>query len=138
MEPVQRPDASNESPRRGMSTAMKVRLVVFSAVLVLVVVIFVYFQGERALAEEHNRVVEELVEAGEYREAVERLEPLERRAGLIVGPELRRTLAICYAALGDDPGMSLAESAEWYRKAERIDPELIDDQRQQVLDTADP
>lgn len=140
MEPIKpagtRPDPS--SGRRGMSTAMKVRLVVFGVLLLLVTAIFIYFQGERALAEEHNRIVEELVQAGEYRQAIEQLEPLVERAGMVVGPEMRRTLATCYARVGDEPGNSIAESAEWYRKAKTLDPDLIDAQRQQMIDAAGP
>lgn len=120
-----------------MSRPMKIRLVFFTVSFLVMLGIVLYAWGERRLAAEHDRIIVELVDAGEYRQAVEELEPLVDRAGLMVHDQIQQTLAVCYVAVGDDPGLSFEEAASWYRKAEAIDPSLIDDRRQQLLDNAE-
>ncbi|MFW6060213.1 MAG: hypothetical protein ACODAQ_08525 [Phycisphaeraceae bacterium] len=112
---------------------MKLQIAGISLAVVVAAVLGWYVYEYQRVVREHNRIVDELVNEGAYREAVAELEPLVEQANAALREQMRHTLAICYAGIGDDPGLSLAESARWYRKAAEIDPELLDDMQRRAL-----
>lgn len=126
-------DESAAKPSANPANPARMRLVVYLVVLALVAGVGWYLLDQRRVAEEHRRIATELMPAGEYVQAATELEALMDRAGFLIHDEMHRTLSQAYLGAGDDPGTSLVEAARWYRKAEAIDPTLIDEGREEVI-----
>lgn len=112
----------------------RTRLVIYGMLLIVMAAVAWYLLDQRSVAAEHERITEQLMATGEYAQAARELEPLMMdRAGFLIRDQIEHTLAQAYLGAGDDPGVSLIEAARWYRKAEEIDPELIDERRRQAI-----
>jgi tetratricopeptide (TPR) repeat protein len=93
--------------------------------------------NRRPVVAAYNRIVEKELNQGRYREAAEKLETLRDDAWPELERKIDRDLAMCYVAIGEDPSLPLAESAEWYRKAERLAPDRLEEEHRKVLDLFD-
>ncbi|MEX0746020.1 MAG: hypothetical protein WD118_10510 [Phycisphaeraceae bacterium] len=110
-----------------------INIVLLVAALAVVPWLLWHQRGQANVAHEHNRIVEQLIDKGEYRQAAAELETLLPRAGSRLEPEVERTLATCYLRIGSDPGMSLAESAEWFARVRATAPELLETEHRRIL-----
>jgi tetratricopeptide (TPR) repeat protein len=82
---------------------------------------------------EYNRIVEEYYNKQKFEKAAAAFEDLLTRAEGSLKEEVRSDLVDTYKHLGDDPGRSTRESAEWYRKAVEIDPDCLNRQQKRTM-----
>lgn len=113
---------------------MKAKKLILPLLLLAVLAgVGVYMYQQRQFADDYNRVIHDLVNQGRYDEAVPELESLRERAPAGMRERVESDLVLCYLALGQDPGRSLQEGAQWLRKAQALDPgALTDDDRRQI------
>ncbi len=118
---------------------MKPRTIVILIVLVGLaiggVVFYQYTAKQQRLIESYNRIIEQQVNEGEYRQAYEQLDQLlTRTTGGEVEQAIHETMALCARAIGDDPSIPLSESGLWYVRAEEHDPGSLDDMQRKAME----
>ena len=87
----------------------------------------------RGHIDEYNRIVEEYYNEQEYEKAAEAFEDLLARADGELRKTVRDDLIQTYKDLGDDAGRSARESADWYRKAYRMDPDSLNEKQKKAM-----
>jgi hypothetical protein len=105
------------------------------AILALVVGGGAYFVIQRSSQiNEYNKIIDETVNQQKYQEAIPRLEAFIAKAQGDLRNQAKTDLAKCYLAIGDDPGLSMKQSAEIFRKAHDLDPSALDEQQKKILE----
>ncbi len=131
---------SSTQPSRGKSgnpasTASKaIKVVIVIAALAGIAYGLHMMVNRRPVVAEYNRIVEEELNEGRYRQAADKLEALRTDAWPELERKIDRDLAMCYVAIGEDPSLPLADSAEWYRKAHRLAPDRLEERHRKVLE----
>ena len=113
-------------------------LVILKILLLLAVVIAagLYVVDSRRRAgyrDQYNRIVTDLMNQEKYQEAVQELERLLATAPEDLKPRIRKDLARCCLSIGEDPGLPIARSAEWFKRAQEYDPASLEERHHQVL-----
>jgi hypothetical protein len=98
------------------------------------VVFYQYTAKQQQLIETYNRIVEQKVNQGRYRQGYQDLdELLTRTTGGKVEKAIHQTMALCARAIGDDPSIPLSESGLWYERAEQHDPGSLDEMQRKAM-----
>ena len=110
---------------------------VIRGVLLLVIIgVAWYVLDQRRKAAEYNRAIE-IFNEGRYEEAARAFESLIPRARGEIKSAAKKNLARCYVNLGENTALSLKQSAAFYRKAQEVDPESLDDTQRQAIAAAE-
>lgn len=121
---------------------MKASLVLKLLIVVIAgVALYLYYDHTRSVAaatREYNRIVTTLINQQKHAEAVDALERLLPSAPEDMKPDICTDIARQCAIVGDDPGLPIAESAKWFRKAESYDPSVLNEQQRQILNLSEP
>lgn len=95
---------------------------------------FIYQQW--VAAAEYNRLVD-LVNTGEYKQAVDGFEKLMKTAPPNIAAKSKLEAAVAYRMLGDDTAASLQDGAGYLRRAEELDPGSLTPEQKKLIETAD-
>ncbi|MFP4053376.1 MAG: hypothetical protein ACLFV7_05880 [Phycisphaerae bacterium] len=105
-----------------------VKIVVLGLALVGLGVFAHHQFSRRGQVDEYNRIVD-LYNAQKYEQAAEGFAELLPRTEGEMRRQVRQDLLKTYLVLGDDPSRPTRESARWYRKAYRMDPNALSEQQ---------
>lgn len=112
-----------------------------TAVVVIVVIGVGYWLfARRAAASEYNHIVTTMINADppKDQEASAALEALlKKELPEDISNEARHELAKCYIRLGDKDEFSMKQRAEWFKKAQRVDPSALEDVHRKEIELAD-
>jgi tetratricopeptide (TPR) repeat protein len=126
---------SQGAQKRQTSTAT---WIVTGVVVVGIIVAVIWVLNRRSHAAEYNRIVDTMINEGNYEDAVPALEKyLAGNPPEDMVREAREQLARCYLHLGDKDELSIKQRAEWFRKAEQVDPSVLEDRHRQELQIAE-
>ncbi len=127
---------TTQSTRRGPKKKRPLAAtIVMVVVLIAVVGGIVYLLNRRAKINEYNAIIEQYVDADppRHEEAIAPLKAFMDQAPGDLAAEAKKTLARCYVALGDRTELSQEKSAEWFRKADELDPNSLNPSQRQLM-----
>lgn len=119
---------SKPKPGQAKLIVIVVALIAFS-----IAGFFIYQQW--VAAAEYNRLLQ-LVNEGDYKTATEGLEKLITQAPSNIAEKAKLQAADAYRLLGDDPGLSIVQSAAYYSRAAELQPGSLNAEQQAQVDLA--
>jgi hypothetical protein len=108
-------------------SARWVKLAVTIIVAIVVFGIIKYVWDRSVQISEYNKIITEDVDQGKYEEAIPRLQKLMETAQSGIAKESKTELAKCYIQLGDKPELPTKQRAEFFKKADDLDPSTLND-----------
>jgi hypothetical protein len=110
-----------------------IRLIITIALAIFIIAIVRYILVRGSQTREYNEIISDLVDQQKYEEAIPRLQKLVDTAQPSIRDAARTQLAKCYVQLGENPELPLTKSAEFYKKANDLDPSSLDETQRQAM-----
>src|SRR5690348_10158183 len=125
------PNAAKTNPKKRASKAIRLAITIALAIFILAIGRYILVRGSQT--REYNAIITDLVDQQKYEEAIPQLQKLADEASGSIRDEARTELAKCYIQLAENPALSLAKSAELYKKAYDLNPSTVDETQQQAM-----
>jgi tetratricopeptide (TPR) repeat protein len=123
-----------QSPVKKKSNSAKwIKLTVTIVAAIVVIVIIKYVWERSNQIGEYNKIIDEDINQGKYDDAIPRLQKLVDTAQSSIAKEAKTELAKCYIAQGDKAELSTKQRAEFFKKANDLDPSTLTDMQKTEL-----
>ena len=116
---------------RQFATAAKV--IIAGVAIVGLGMVFMWSLDEMKVRNEYNRIVSELMDAGQHQQAITALKELQSSADEAIQVRINSDLAQCYLALSRRMEINLQQQKEFLNQAYALDPTALDPQERMVI-----